>query len=139
MKTLSLTVKIIAIVLFWTICAQAQGNSKTQSAQSRLTQARIDSAEDYQKFRSEAEATIKDNNIEIKRLKTKRAEQLKRDADRYNTQVADLEQRNKDLKSRIEQSGKTESIKWATFKLEFQHEVNDLKVAFREFGNKLNN
>jgi len=139
MKTLSLTVKIIAIVLFWTVCAQAQGNSKTQSAQSRLTQARIDSAEDYQKFRSEAEATINDNNIEIKRLKTKRAEQLKRDADRYNTQVGDLEQRNKNLKNKIDQSSKTESIKWATFKLEFQHEVNDLKVAFREFGNKLNN
>jgi phage host-nuclease inhibitor protein Gam len=139
MKTLSLTVKIIAIVLFWTVCAQAQGNSKTQSAQSRLTQARIDSAEDYQKFKSEAEATIKDNNIEIKRLKTKRAEQLKRDADRYNTQVADLEQRNKDLKKKIDQSSKTESVKWATFKLEFQREVNDLKVAFREFGNKLNN
>jgi hypothetical protein len=139
MKTLSLTVKIIAILLFWTVCAQAQGNSKTQSAQSRLTQARIDSAEDYQKFKSEAEATIKDNNIEIKRLKTKRAEQLKRDADRYNTQVADLEQRNKDLKKKIDQSSKTESVKWATFKLEFQREVNDLKVAFREFGNKLNN
>ena len=139
MKTLSLTVKIIAIVLFWTICAQAQSNSKTQAAQSRLTQARIDSAEDYQKFKNEAEATIKDNNIEIKRLKTKRAEQLKRDADRYNTQVADLEERNKDLKKKIDQSSKTESVKWATFKLEFQHEVNDLKVAFREFGNKLNN
>jgi hypothetical protein len=48
--------------------------------------------------------------------------------------VAALEQKNDELKMKIDGSDKTKTSKWASFKREFNHDMNGLWNSIKDVG-----
>jgi hypothetical protein len=97
-----------------------------------LKVARIDSAADYQKFRSDSELKISENQIKIVDLKTRKAKAIQEEVVRYDSEVLTLEYKNNLLKARIKDSTSTKTENWFTFKREFNHDIDELTNAIKD-------
>jgi len=101
-----------------------QASKDLIGAQVDLNEARIDSAADFQKFKKESELKINDNENKIAELKTKSWNE------NFSEQKIDtLQQKNDALKKKIEESDKTKTSNWTSFKREFNHDADDLGRA----------
>ncbi len=65
MENKILTVAITGMIAMVSLTTSAQENKKAAEARKDLKVARIDSAEDFQKFKREAEIKIKENQTKI--------------------------------------------------------------------------
>ncbi len=95
---------------------------------------KINDAEDYQKFKKEAEAKIADNKEKIGELKTKKANESKEVKAKYDKKVAALEQKNNDLKKKVDSCNDPKDSKWTSFKREFNHDMDELGKAIKDIG-----
>jgi hypothetical protein len=75
-----------------------------------------------------------ENDKKITELKAQKANDNKEIREKYDKQVMDLEKRNNDLKNKIKGSPTTKTDKWASFKREFTHDMNELGRAFKDIG-----
>jgi hypothetical protein len=112
----------------------AEAEKSVRDAKSELRQAKIDSAADYNMFKTSAGMRITKNRKEIAALKARKAKDIKQEKTKYDESVLALETRNNDLNRRIEESGSTEVGKWSTFKREFNHDMDELKQAFKDIA-----
>jgi chromosome segregation ATPase len=130
---------IAAIIAGMTISGCQSKEKKAENAEQKVgtDQANMQAAKDtlnteYAGFKASAEQKITDNDKKIERLK----EALDRPAhrpldDARRRKIADLEQRNADLRKRLEayQSAQTD---WATFKAQFDIDMDSLNMAYDE-------
>jgi len=123
------------------ITANAQQDKKSEKARKDIAEAKedlrlakIDSVEDYQKFRSDAEAKISQNQLRIKELKEQKMSDNEDVKEKYQKKVFVLEEKNNALKKKIEESDKTKSSTWSSFKKEFNHDMEQLGKAFKDIG-----
>lgn len=90
------------------------------------------SAEEWAAFKAETEMKIKTNESMIADLKaTMKATGKKMDA-KYVESVEALEQKNKDLKNRMDAYGANTQSDWDSFKREFNHDMDALGQAFKD-------
>lgn len=82
-------------------------------------------------FKSNAEEKIRDNDARIVELKAKMKKSGKTMDAIYAKKIENLEQKNKDLKTKLESYGSTESD-WESFKREFNHDMDELGQAFKD-------
>ncbi len=89
-------------------------------------------AEEWSIFKSESDIKIKANETLITNMKDKmKASGKKMDAV-YEKNIDLLEQRNKDLRNRIDAYDNNSKSNWASFKREFNHDMDELAIAFRD-------
>jgi hypothetical protein len=112
----------------------AKARKELKEAQADLREAKIDSAADYRKFREEAERIILDNQYKIKVLKEQKASENKETKEKYDKKVLALQVKNDAWRKRITTSDKTKSSKWAAFKREFNHDMEELGKAFKDIA-----
>jgi hypothetical protein len=132
MKSIRVIIALLAISTGF--CASSFGQDKqVQKARTKVTkakqdlkEAKIDSAEDYNKFVHQAELNIKQNKDAIGRLKTKEMNEHKDDHNLYNKKVMDLEAKNDRLERRIKDSHHTKTNGWERFKLNFNRDMQKL-------------
>lgn len=141
MKKANLSITILIVMVITSASVFGQENKKAENARKDikeakqdLREAKIDSAEDYQKFRKDAEMTIKANDQKIMELKEKKSSENKEMNEEYNKKVQALEMKNNSLKRKLETSSTTKSSGWASFKREFNHDMNELGHAFKDIG-----
>jgi hypothetical protein len=141
MKKTFLTLAITLVMAGTSLTAIGQENKKAAKARKEvaeakrdLREAKIDSAADYQRFNTEAQTQIMDNDKKIAELRAQKANDNKEIREKYNKQVLALEQRNNSLKTKIKGSGYTKTDKWASFKREFSHDMNEFGRAFKDIG-----
>ena len=141
MKKLTLTTITISLIGLASLTAFAQQDKKAEEArkdvkkaQTELTEAKKDSAADYQNFKKEAELKIADNKIKIAELKAKKADTNKEIRDKYNKKVQALEQKNNNLQNKIDNSGNVKTSMWNSFKREFNSDIDDFGRAFKNIG-----
>ena len=72
--------------------------------------------------------------MEIASLKAKKTTDTKEVKDRYDKPVIALEQKNHDLKKKINGAGTVKTSAWPTFKREFNHDLNELGHAIKDIG-----
>lgn len=123
------------------ITANAQQDKKSEKARKEVAEAKedlrlakIDSVEDYNKFKIDADAKIAQNKIKIKELKEQKMSDNADIKEKYQKKIFVLEQKNNDLKKKIDESDKTISSKWSSFKKEFNHDMEELGKAFKDIG-----
>lgn len=123
------------------ITANAQQDKKSEKARKDMAEAKedlrlakIDSVEDYNKFKVDADAKIAQNQIKIKELKEQKTSDNAEIKEKYQKKIFVLEQKNDDLKKKIEESDKTISSKWSSFKKEFNHDMEELGKAIKDIG-----
>jgi len=141
MKTKILTFAITAVIAMVSFSAMAQASRKATSARKDiangkkdLKEAKLDSAADFQKFKTESEAKIKDNQTKITELKAKKSSQSKEIRQKYDKKVLALEKKNNELKGKIKKADNTKTSKWASFKREFNHDMEELGHAIKDIG-----
>jgi hypothetical protein len=134
MKNQIIKVALTSIIAITSITAISQENKQAANARRDLKEAKTDSADDYNRFKKEAEITIKENDKKISELKAKKSDANKDIKAKYDKKVLALEQKNKSLKTKIEGSTKTKTEMWATFKREFNHDMEELGHAIRDIG-----
>lgn len=92
---------------------------------------------EYPAFKKKAEIEIAANDKHIAELRAKLAQPGKLPLDDIRRQkIDDLQKRNADLKARLYGYEKERSD-WLTFKAKFNHDADDLRNAFNDFGKDL--
>lgn len=90
-------------------------------------------AEEWRVFKTEAEAKIKFNEGRIVKLKEKQKSSGKTMDALYLTKIEALEQRNRDLRTKINTYDMSQS-NWESFKREFNHDMEAFGKAFKDLG-----
>ena len=94
---------------------------------------KVATAEEWKMFKSETDLKIKKNEIRIAelRLKMKKPGIIDLDAV-YEKRIETLEQKNKDLKTRMD-NYETRQSDWESFQKEFNKDMNDLGQSLTDF------
>lgn len=116
----------------------AKENLEKVETKAEVAEMKAANAEEWKIFKNESEAKIKTNEIRISELKSK----IKRSGypmDDLNAKRVDtLEMQNKMLQSKVDNYSKT-MTDWETFKKEFNHDLDGLGMALKDFTVKHNN
>lgn len=88
-------------------------------------------ADEWRVYKTESELKIRDNEIRITELKRKMNKPGKILDPIYAKKIENLEQRNKNLKLRMETYDKNQTG-WVSFKEEFKHDMDELGQAFKD-------
>ena len=90
------------------------------------------SAEEWKVFKSEIDVKIKENDMQIAKLKAKMKSSGKKLDAVYVENIDVLEQKNKDLKNRLDAYGNNTQNGWDSFKREFNHDMDELGKALKD-------
>jgi len=88
---------------------------------------------EFQKFRKESQAKIRDNERKIAVLKWKISKFHSRDKAEYQKNLKILAVKNAGLKRKITNYRETHEDKWRQFKREFNHDINEVEDALKDF------
>jgi len=105
-------------------------------ATSDLNAARIDSANDFIRYQKASELKITENNNKIAELKAKMLAEKMEANTRYANQLDELDKKNMQLKSRIQDYKGGSKDKWDMFKLNFNKDMDDLGKSISAFAEK---
>ena len=89
-------------------------------------------AEEWKEFKNDSEIKIRNNEIRIAELKAKMNKPGTTLDPLYEKRIDTLEKKNRDLKARIADYEKSQSD-WQTFKREFNHDMDELGQALKDF------
>ncbi len=87
--------------------------------------------EEWQAFKTDAEAKIKNNEIRIEELTVQMNKPGKLFDEVYKNRIQTLEQQNKDLQTRIDAYDRTQTD-WEKFKREFNHDMDEIGNALKD-------
>ncbi|MES2477781.1 MAG: hypothetical protein V4561_01750 [Bacteroidota bacterium] len=120
----------------------AEANQETKDAKEELANAQVDAAvsaqraataEEWKLFRLESDVKIQKREAEIAALK----QSLRKtggESDEINAEkILELEQRNKDLNAKINNYEASQSD-WATFKREYDYDMESMSKAIQDLG-----
>ena len=94
-------------------------------------QQKVATAEEWDAFKSEADAKIKSNEVRIAELTVKMNKPGEILDPLYKKRIQTLEQQNRDLKERLYAYEKSNSD-WESFKREFNSDMNELGDALKD-------
>ena len=111
--------------------AQKEENTTTTEQQEAINDEQVVStAEEWQEFKTDAEAKIKRNEIRIEELTVQMNKPGQVFDDLYKNRILELEQQNKKLQDRIDAYDKSHTD-WEKFKREFNHDMDELGDALK--------
>jgi len=102
-------------------------------ARSDLNVARQDSVTEFQQFKTEFQNKISANEKSIAGLKLSIADESRENKVLYEKKIAELEERNNDMKIKLAEYKEGETDQWQTFKSEFKRDMDELGKAFSDF------
>jgi hypothetical protein len=94
---------------------------------------RAATAEEWQEFKDETNANIDDNNAKIAELKLKIKKTGKDIDNAYQKSIDTMEQKNKELKTKLDSYKNDANSDWKSFKREFKHDVDELGESLKDF------
>jgi hypothetical protein len=94
---------------------------------------RAATAEEWQQFKEDTNAKIEENNAKIAELKLK-IKKTGKDIDKtYQKNIDAMEQKNKELKVKMESYKNDVNSDWKSFKREFNHDIDELGQSLKDF------
>lgn len=141
MRKSIITLSIIAIVAGAISTSAAQEpDKKSEKARENIKEgkkdlkiAQKDSVTEFKKFKKESEEKIAANEKSIVDFKTKIAKEKKETRAANEKKIAKLEQKNVELKKKLESYKEGDKEKWDKFKTEFNHDMDELGKALKDF------
>ncbi|MFV5687925.1 hypothetical protein ACM55M_04805 [Flavobacterium sp. ZT3R25] len=111
----------------------ADAREDVQDAKEELMNARKEATtEEWKAFKDQTNATINENEIRIADLKAKMKKTENSIDAMYAKKVNELEQKNKDIKAKVETYKNDRNSDWESFKREYNHDMNELGDALRD-------
>src|ERR1035437_8784180 len=103
------------------------------AAKKDLKEAQKDSASEYQQFKIDENKKIQSNDKSIADFKVRIAKKKKENRAQYEKKLSVLEQKNTDLKKRLNDFKDSGKDNWAAFKREFNHDMDQLGKSLKNF------
>jgi hypothetical protein len=137
----------IATLLASTVLTSCNSSSeKVEDAKTDVADAKTDMADankdlavakeeylaDVEKYRYETAERIAANDRSIAEFKIRVNSEKKAARADYEKKIAELEQKNSDMKSRMDGYNADGKEKWEAFKTEFSHDMDELGKAFND-------
>jgi uncharacterized protein (DUF3084 family) len=109
-----------------------EAQAKLDSAKQELKEAELTATdEEWEAFKTESEMKIRTNELSIADFKDRMGTSARKFDALYLEKIDKLEQQNKDMKARIDNYEKRQSD-WASFKSEFNHDMDELGLALKD-------
>ncbi len=89
-------------------------------------------AEEWQTFKNQTDSVIRYNEAQIADLKLKMQKTGKSVDANYQKNIDILEQKNKNLKAKIDTYKNDANSDWQSFKREFNHDMDEMGKAFKD-------
>lgn len=102
-----------------------------KDAKQELSQAQKDSVADFEYFRKSSEERIANNEIVINAYKSRMANDKKAIKAKDQKIIDALEQKNIDMRKKISEYKEEGKDKWENFKVEFDHDMDELGDAIK--------
>ncbi|MDR6844391.1 hypothetical protein [Flavobacterium granuli] len=148
MKKTILTLAIATFVIGSTLMSCKQNTDKEQIAQDSVDSAKVAvdeaeenldearraaTAEEWQEFKDATSVKIEENNARIAELKLK-IKKTGKDIDKaYQRNIDTIEQKNKNLKAKLDTYKNDVDSDWQSFKREFNHDMDELGESLKDF------
>ncbi len=110
---------------------EAKEELQEVKAEAQADAIKVANAEEWRVFKSDAEIKIKENEVRIGELKVKMKKSGKTFDAMYEKNIIALEQKNKDLRTKISNYESNQSD-WEAFKREFNHDMDELGQAIKD-------
>ncbi|MBK5210274.1 MAG: hypothetical protein JJE44_12355 [Flavobacteriaceae bacterium] len=135
---LSGAISILLASAIFTSCntgAEKVDNAKSKAveADENFNKVNEEYLTDIENFKKETAAKIDANNLMIADFKAKTASAKKEAKAYYEEQIAVLEQKNIEMKAKLDAYEENGKDNWEIFKAEFSRDMNDLGEAFKNF------
>jgi predicted nucleic acid-binding Zn-ribbon protein len=146
-KTILKTTSIALLIATSTFTSCQSNTAKTEAADQKVQDAKKElddakmkadaaqktaNAEEWNAFKADIEVKIQNNESEITALKAKMKSSKKKMDAAYVKSVDDLEMKNKALKEKINAYSNDTKSDWASFKREFNHDMDELGSALKD-------
>lgn len=148
MKKLIIILAFTTFVIVTTVMGCKQNTEKEQTAQNNVDSTivaeskaeenleeakRTATAEEWQKFKDSTNAKIEENKGKIAELKLK-IKKTGKDIDKaYQKSIDTIEQKNKNLKAKLDSYKNDINSDWKSFKREFNHDMDKLGHSLKDF------
>jgi len=140
MKKSILVFSAFALVAATTLTRCNSPSKKVEEAQNEVNNANKDLAKaneeylaDVERYRKETADKIDANDRSIAAFNSRIKEQKREAAANYKLKIAELEQKNSDMKKHMDEYKAEGKEKWEKFKAEFNHDMEELGKAFNDF------
>jgi len=134
MKKTILTLATIALMTGAIFTSYGQEpDKKSVKARENLKEAQKDSVSEYQKFKKESEEGFVAHEKSIADFKARITKEKKEDKAQYEKKLAALEQKNNDLKKKLDNYKEAGKDKWTAFKNKFNHDMDGLERSLKNF------
>ena len=141
---LALTTFIVATVLVG--CQdkskqEAEAKENVENAKENLDDAKAElsdarraaTEQEWQAFKDSTNATIKQNEIRIAEMKAELKKTGKTIDSEYSKNIQELEEKNKEIKNKLEVYKNDTNSDWQSYKKEFRHDMDDLGQSLKNF------
>jgi hypothetical protein len=113
----------------------ADARENTEDAKEELMIAKKEAnAEEWKKIKKETNTRITQNKIRIAQLKVKMIKSENSIDTLYAKKIEELEQKNKDIKIKVDSYKNDTSDDWELFKREYNHDMDQLNRAINEMA-----
>lgn len=135
---LTLVITMFVVTTAFVSCKPAtkeeiEAKENVQEANEELTEAkRAATAEEWQEFKDDMNEAIKKNDERIAELKLKMKNTGKSIDAEYEENIDALEQKNNDLKFKMEAYKNDANADWESFKREFNHDMDEVGQALKD-------
>ena len=129
----SILVLLLAVLLAWT--PGCKKNNDKALAEAQLIEANKAIAEmEWQTFKTEQEARIAANDLIIADYKARMTNSRGNLLAAYDKKVEELEFKNKEMKTKLDNYTDEGKDSWEKFKSEFNRDISELGEALKNFG-----
>lgn len=94
---------------------------------------RVATAEEWQEFKDSTNIKIEENKAKIAELKLKIKKAGKEIDKAYQKNIDTIEQKNKNLKAKLDSYKNDVNSDWKSFKREFNHDMDELGHSLKDF------
>ena len=133
-----LIVAVTLSMMSFSFTANCQENKKAKEAREEIKEAKKDlkiaekdSIEDFKKFKEDALNQISENQIKIMDLKIDKSIRTDALKAEYDKKIEALENKNKDLKDRMDGCSYSDVSTWEVFKISFKNELKELQLNIK--------
>ena len=110
----------------------AEAKNEVREANVNLDKANEENTKDMENYKRETSERIEANERSIAEFKARIAHEKKEAKAEYEAKINALEERNNDMKKRMDDYKADGQEKWETFKTEFSHGMDELGKSFKD-------
>jgi hypothetical protein len=144
MKKTILTFAALTVIAATSFTSCSSPEQKVENAQNNVADANKDLdkanqeyAADIEAYRKQTDDSIAANKASIVEFNERIEKDKEADKAEYKKEINDLDQKNTDMKKKMDDYKAEGKDKWNTFKADFSRDMNDLGNSIKKLKNKL--